>query len=37
VPAPMRIDAWWAHLDEWSIKPDQRIDRDLLGLRVPPP
>jgi len=31
-PAPFRPDAWWAHLDRWSIAPDQRIARDNVGL-----
>ena len=30
--APMRPDAWWAHMDAWSIPADKRIDRDRLGL-----
>jgi peptide/nickel transport system substrate-binding protein len=32
----MRPDAWWAGLSEWTIAPDQRIDRDRIGLRTPP-
>jgi peptide/nickel transport system substrate-binding protein len=31
--APMRVDAWWAHLDQWSIAPGQEVDRDRIGLR----
>jgi peptide/nickel transport system substrate-binding protein len=26
--APLRPDAWWAHIGEWSIPPDKRIPRD---------
>jgi peptide/nickel transport system substrate-binding protein len=26
--APLRPDAWWAHIGEWSIPPDKRISRD---------
>jgi peptide/nickel transport system substrate-binding protein len=36
-PAPMRADAWWAHLDEWSVDPDGMIDRDRIGVRAPTP
>ncbi|HEV8364382.1 MAG TPA: hypothetical protein VGQ52_12745, partial [Gemmatimonadaceae bacterium] len=31
-PATIRPDAWWAHLDRWSIAPGQRIARDKVGL-----
>jgi peptide/nickel transport system substrate-binding protein len=31
-PATLRPDAWWSHLDEWSIPNDQRIARDKVGL-----
>ena len=31
-PATLRPDAWWAHLDRWSIAPSQRIARDNVGL-----
>ena len=34
--APMRPDAWWAAISEWTIAPDQRIDRDRIGLRAQP-
>ena len=34
--APMRADAWWAHLADWSIPPDARIDRDRIGLGTRP-
>jgi peptide/nickel transport system substrate-binding protein len=30
----MRADAWWAALSEWTIAPDQRIDRDRIGVRT---
>jgi peptide/nickel transport system substrate-binding protein len=30
--APMRADAWWTHLADWSIPPDERIARDRVGL-----
>lgn len=30
--APMRADAWWTHLADWSIPADKRIDRDRVGL-----
>ena len=26
--APVRSDAWWAHIADWSIPPDKRIPRD---------
>lgn len=29
---PMRADAWWANLADWTIAPDRRIDRDRIGL-----
>ena len=32
-PAPMRADAWWIHLADWSIPRGERIDRDRIGLR----
>ncbi len=32
----MRPDAWWAALADWTIAPDQRIDRDRIGLRSAP-
>lgn len=31
-PATLRPDAWWAHLDRWSIPAAQRIARDNVGL-----
>jgi peptide/nickel transport system substrate-binding protein len=31
-PATLRPDAWWVHLDRWSIPNDQRIARDNVGL-----
>ena len=36
-PAPTRADAWWAHLADWSIPPNERIDRDRIGLRPATP
>lgn len=35
-PAPLRADSWWAHLADWTIPADQRIDRDRIGLRETP-
>lgn len=32
LPAPLRADAWYANLADWSIDPNQRIDRDKGGL-----
>ncbi|MGQ0648595.1 MAG: ABC transporter substrate-binding protein [Gemmatimonadaceae bacterium] len=34
--APMRPDAWWAHLDAWSVDPARMIDRDRIGPGVVP-
>ena len=31
--APLRADGWWAHLADWSVPADKRIDRDRLGLQ----
>lgn len=31
-PATLRPDAWWSHLDRWSIAPGKRIARDNVGL-----
>jgi ABC-type transport system substrate-binding protein len=31
-PAYLRPDAWWSHLDEWSIPAEKRIARDRIGL-----
>ena len=28
--APLRPDAWWAHIADWSIPPDKRIPRDAI-------
>lgn len=28
--APLRADAWWAHLADWFIPPNERVARDLL-------
>ncbi len=33
--APLRPDAWYANLADWSIDPTQRIDRDRIGLGGP--
>lgn len=39
--APLRADAWWAHLADWSVADGERIERDRIGLRTssekPPP
>lgn len=32
-PAVLRPDAWWAHLDKWSIPANLRIERDKVGLQ----
>ena len=29
---PMRADGWWIHLADWAIPPNERIDRDRVGL-----
>lgn len=34
---PFRADGWWAHLADWSIPADKRIDRDRIGLRPQTP
>jgi peptide/nickel transport system substrate-binding protein len=31
--APMRPDAWWTRIHEWSIARNERIPRDNIGLR----
>ena len=31
--APLRADAWFANLADWSVDQAQRIDRDNVGLR----
>ena len=36
-PAPMRPDAWWIHLADWSIPANERIERDRIGLRPATP
>jgi peptide/nickel transport system substrate-binding protein len=33
----MRSDEWWAHLADWSIPADKRINRDSIGLTSPQP
>ena len=30
--APLRADAWYANLADWSVDPAQRIERDRIGL-----
>lgn len=32
-PVGIRADAWWAGIADWSIRADQRIARDSIGLR----
>jgi hypothetical protein len=29
---PMRPDGWSVHLADWTIPPNERIDRDRVGL-----
>ena len=36
-PATMRADAWWAHLDQWSVDPLKLKDRDRIGPGLPAP
>lgn len=31
--APLRADAWWAHLADWYVPAGARIARDRIGLR----
>lgn len=33
----MRADGWWVGLADWWVPADERIDRDRVGLRAPPP
>jgi peptide/nickel transport system substrate-binding protein len=33
--APLRPDAWWAHIPEWWIPEDRRIPRDNAPLSTP--
>ena len=35
--APMRADAWWTRIHEWSIPRNERIPRDNIGLRPAAP
>ncbi len=35
-PVALRPDGWWSGLSEWWIPPDERIDRDRIGLRPVP-
>ena len=37
VTQPFRADGWWAHLADWSVPADKRIDRDRIGLRPKTP
>jgi peptide/nickel transport system substrate-binding protein len=32
-----RSDEWWAHLADWTIPAEKRIDRDRIGLTPPKP
>ena len=34
--APLRSDAWWAHIPEWSIAADKRIPRDTGPFKAAP-
>lgn len=36
-PEGLRADGWWPNLADWSIPPNERIDRDRLGLRPAQP
>jgi peptide/nickel transport system substrate-binding protein len=31
--APLRSDAWWAHIPDWWIPPDKRIPRDNIPVQ----
>ena len=35
-PAAIRADAWWAHLDEWSVDPTRLLPRDRMGTAIAP-
>jgi len=35
-PGTLRRDAWWAHLADWTIDPDNRLPRDDIGLNPAP-
>ena len=35
--APLRADGWWGHLADWSVAPNERIDRDRVGLAAATP
>ncbi len=37
VTQPFRADGWWAHLADWSVPADKRIDRDRIGLQPKTP
>jgi peptide/nickel transport system substrate-binding protein len=34
--APLRADAWWAHLADWYVPADKQIERDRAGDTQPP-
>jgi ABC-type oligopeptide transport system substrate-binding subunit len=34
-PERMRADAFWAHLKDWWIPDDERVERDRIGLGAP--
>lgn len=34
--APLRADAWWAHLADWYVPADEQIDRDRAALEAAP-
>ncbi|MGI9089550.1 MAG: peptide ABC transporter substrate-binding protein [Gemmatimonadaceae bacterium] len=32
--APLRANAWWANLADWSVPVGERIERDMVGVRT---
>jgi peptide/nickel transport system substrate-binding protein len=36
-PAAFRADSWSVHLADWTIPPNERIDRDRIGLGTSTP
>lgn len=36
-PSGLRVDGWWANLPDWWIAPDERLERDRVGLRPASP
>jgi peptide/nickel transport system substrate-binding protein len=34
--APLRADAWWAHLADWYVPADEQIARDHAGDDIAP-